>query len=279
MAKTERIIHGDCLKELPKIRDNSVDLIITDPPFNIGKKYNSYKDKLKKEDYVIWCESWLSECTRVLKKGGALYLFNYPENNAYLMPFLDKNLTFKRWMTWHYPTNTGMSPTNFTRSQHSILFYIKGKKSKSFHKKDIALPYKNPTDKRVKKLLANGSPGRTPYDVFNFNIVKNVSKDKTVHPCQIPVKLLEIFVKASSKKGEIILDPFGGSFSTAFAAKKNGRDFISIELDKKYVSIGKKRLKDLDANTAIVHKTCNRINGKKTLTQTKKYLGTHKPKK
>ena len=61
-----------------------------------------------------------------------MYLFNYPENNAYLMSFLDKNLTFRRWMTWHYPINTGMSPTNFTRSQHSILFYIKGKKAKVF---------------------------------------------------------------------------------------------------------------------------------------------------
>ncbi|MBU0760332.1 MAG: DNA methyltransferase [Nanoarchaeota archaeon] len=243
MKKEEhKIIHGDCLKELPKIPDNSIDLVITDPPFNIGKKYNSYADTKTKEDYIKWCESWLSECARVLKDGGALYLFNYPENNSYLMPFLDKNLTFRRWMTWHYPCNTGMSPTNFTRSQHSILFYIKGKKASTFNKKDIAVPYKNPTDKRIKKLVSEGSPGRTPYDVFHFNIVKNVSKDKTPHPCQIPVPLIETFVKASSNPGEIVLDPFGGSFSTAAAAKKHGRKSISIELDEGYVKIGESRL-------------------------------------
>jgi len=241
------IIHGDCLKELKKINDNSVDLIITDPPFNIGKKYNSYVDRKSKRDYITWCQEWLSECVRVMKDGAALYLFNYPENNAYLMQFLDQNLTFKRWMTWHYPTNTGMSPTNFTRSQHSILFYIKGKKNKVFNKKDIAIPYRNPEDKRIKKLIADGSPGKTPYDVFYNNIVKNVSKDKTPHPCQIPVSILEIFIKASSNPNDVVLDPFAGSFSTAVAAKKLGRKSISIELDEEYVKIGKDRLSKTDS--------------------------------
>ena len=242
MKTKHKLVRGDCIKELKKIRDESIDLIITDPPFNIGKKYNSYVDNRGKEDYINWCERWLQECARVLKDGGALYLFNYPENNAYLIPFLDRTLTFKRWMTWHYPINTGMSPTNFTRSQHSILFYIKGKKNNVFNKSDIAVPYKNPEDKRIKALLANGSPGRTPYDVFNFNIVKNVSKDKTPHPCQIPVQLLEIFIKASSNEGDLILDPFAGSFSTNASAKKLGRNSIGIDIDKSYVKIGKKRL-------------------------------------
>ena len=148
METEHKIINGDCLEELKKFQAESVDLIVTDPPFNIGKKYNSYADNKSKEEYLKWCENWLAECIRVLKNGGALYLFNYPENNAYLMHFLDNHLTFKRWMTWHYPVNTGMSPTNFTRSQHSILFYIKGEKPKTFNKHDIAEPYRNPTDKR-----------------------------------------------------------------------------------------------------------------------------------
>lgn len=245
--KTEhKIICGDCVEELKKINSNSIDLIVTDPPFNIGKKYNSYADKRSKDDYINWCENWLLECARVLKDGGALYLFNYPENNAYLMPFLDKHLTFKRWMTWHYPTNTGMSPTNFTRSQHSILFYIKGKITKTFNKNSIAEPYRNPTDKRIQERMKNGSKGKTPYDVFQFNLVKNVSKDKTPHPCQIPVPLLKIFISASSNKGDIVLDPFGGSFSTAHACKILDRNSISIDLDKDYCDIGKKRLQKLN---------------------------------
>ncbi len=248
MGTKHKILCGDCTTKLKQISNNSIDLIITDPPFNIGKSYGtSHNDNMKKEDYINWCKKWLAECIRVLKEGGALYLFNYPENNAYLMPFLDSKLNFRRWLTWHYPCNTGMSPTNFTRSQHSILFYIKGKKPKVFNKKEIAVPYKNPTDKRIQLLLKNGSPGRTPYDVFHFNIVKNVSKDKTPHPCQIPVPLLEIFIKASSQEGHTILDPFAGSFSTAAACKKLGRNSVSIEINPEYCEIGKKRLNNVSS--------------------------------
>ena len=241
--KTEhKIINGDCIKELEKIQGKSVDLIITDPPFNIGKKYGGvYKDNKKHEEYIEWCKEWLTECIRLLQKSGSLYLFNYPENNAYILPFLQQNMNFKRWMTWHYPTNTGHSKSNFTRTQHSIIFCTKTEKHK-FNKSAVAEPYKNPTDKRIQERLRNGSKGKTPYDVFHFNLVKNVSKDKTSHPCQIPTSLIKIFIKASSDKGDIVMDPFGGSFSTSVSAKELGRNSISMDINPDYVDIGKKRL-------------------------------------
>ncbi len=243
MRTEHKVIRGDCIEELKKLPDESIDLIVTDPPFNIGKDYGKYKDRMNKSEYIEWCKEWLEECVRVLKDGAALYLFNYPENNAYLVPFLDEKMTFKRWMTWHYPTNTGMSPTNFTRSQHSILFYIKGKKPKVFNKNDIAEPYRNPTDKRIRKLIENGSKGKTPYDVFQFNMVKNVSKEKTKHPCQLPPELIKIFIKASSSEGDWVLDPFGGSFTTAAAAKELDRNSISMEISEEFCEIGRNRLK------------------------------------
>ena len=240
---TNFIYNGDCLEYMKTLPDESVDLIITDPPYNIGKKYNAeFKDRMRFEEYIEWCKKWLSECFRILKKGGSFYLFNYPRNNAYLMPFIDKHLTFKRWMTWHYPTNTGHSKTNYTRSQHSILFYTKGN-VKTFNKDDIAEPYKNPEDKRIKKLIAEGSKGRAPYDVFQFNIVKNVSKEKTPHVCQLPVKLIKIFVKASSNQGDIVFDPFMGSGTTAVAAKSLGRRYLGCEISKEYCKIIEERLK------------------------------------
>lgn len=241
--KTEhKCITGDSLEIMGKIPSESIDLIITDPPFNIGKDYGGvYKDKKKFDEYIEWCKEWLLECIRLLKKDGSLYLFNYPENNAYLLPFLQQHMVFKRWMTWHYPTNTGHSKTNFTRTQHSILFFTKTKEHK-FNRMDVAEPYKNPTDKRIQERLKNGSNGRTPYDVFQFNLVKNVSKDKTPHPCQIPVPLLKIFIKASSNEGDIVLDPFAGSFSTCVASKELNRNSIGIDINPKYVEIGKQRL-------------------------------------
>ncbi len=239
-----KVYGDDCLKAMPKVPDNFVDLVITDPPFNIGKKYNSYNDNMKKEDYIKWCETWLAECIRILKPTGSLYVFNYPENNAYLMPFLDKKMVFKRWMTWHYPTNTGMSPTNYTRTQHSILFYTKTKNT-VFNKDTIVEPYKNPTDKRIKELIANGKKGRAPYDVFQFNLVKNVSKEKTEHVCQLPEKLIEIFIKASSNKGDLVFDPFMGSGTVAAVAKKLRRNYLGCEIDKKYCEIINERIKNI----------------------------------
>ncbi len=243
---TNKIYPGDCLEFMPKMPNESVDLIVTDPPFNIGKKYNTYKDRMKKEDYIRWCESWLAECVRVLKPHGSLYVFNYPENNAYLMPFLDKTMVFKRWLTWHYPTNTGTSPTNFTRTQHSILFYTKTENS-IFNKEAIAEPYKNPTDKRIKALIASGKKGRSPYDVFQLNLVKNVSKEKTEHVCQLPEKLIEILIKASSNKGHLVFDPFMGSGTVAAVSKKLGRTYLGCEIDKRYCDVINKRLKNINS--------------------------------
>jgi DNA modification methylase len=236
-----KIICGNCLNKFKKIKSNSIHLIITDPPFNIRKNYGLYKDNRKFDEYLEWCQQWLLECKRVLKRNGSLYLFNYPENNAYLKTFLDKHMIFRRWLTWHYPTNTGHSKQNFTRTQHSILFYTKSDYH-IFNRESVAEPYKNPTDKRVKKLIENGHKGRAPYDVFNFNIVKNVNKEKTKHPCQLPKELVKIFIKASSKPRQIVLDPFAGSFTVCAAAKELGRNSIGIEINPTYIRIGKKRL-------------------------------------
>ncbi|VVB59199.1 Modification methylase MjaV [uncultured archaeon] len=247
MITEHKLLAGDCLDVMKKMPSESIDLIITDPPFNIGMDYGGvYRDNKKFGEYIEWCKSWLSECIRLLKKDGSLYLFNYPENNAYILPFLKEKMVFKRWMTWHYPTNIGHSKSNFTRTQHSILFCTKTEKHK-FNKNDIAEPYKNPTDKRIQERLKNGSNGKTPYDVFQFNLVKNVSKDKTPHPCQIPVPLLKIFIKASSNAGDYVMDPFAGSFSTCAAAKELNRNSIGIDINPKYVEIGKGRLAKIRA--------------------------------
>jgi DNA modification methylase len=241
--KTEhKLICGDCVTEMKNLPRESIDLIITDPPYNVGIDYGVYKDEpSRQKEYMDWCKSWLDECIRLLKRESSFYLFNYPENNAKLLPFLEEKLDFRRWLTWHYPINIGHSPKNYTRAQRSILFLTKGD-NYTFNREDIAVPYKNPTDKRIQERIKNGSNGRAPYDTFEFNIVKNVSKDKTNHPCQIPTRLLEIFIKASSNQGDWVLDPFAGSFSTSTIAKELDRNSVGIDINPEYVEIGRHRL-------------------------------------
>lgn len=251
---------SDCLDVLKQIPDNSVKLIITDPPYNVNLKYNKYKDNKKWEDYFSELGERLQEMARILTDDGSLYIINYPEINAKSMPEIEKaGLIFRRWLTWHYPTNMGHSKTNYTRSQRSILFYTKTMKN-LFNKDAIVQPYKNPDVKKIKDLIAKGKKGRTPYDglenkdlfeifqesmpdFLNFNVLKNVSKDReSNHPCQLPLPLLKVFIKASSNEGDFVLDAYAGTFTTSAAAKDLNRYSVGIELDPKYVKYGKKRL-------------------------------------
>ncbi len=262
-----KILLGDCLKIMKKIPSEHIDLIFTDPPYNANIKYvkKDFKDKQKIPDYLNWLASRLRESHRVLKPTGSMYLMNYPELNARMLPFLEDELNMKlrRWIVWHYPTNVGHSKKNWTRSHRSILFLTKGKEY-TFNRKEILQPYKNPGVGKIKKRLAEGHLGRGAYDTLDIkdidemlklqkqpqdvvrqNLLKNVRKErKTWHACQLPPELIRIFIKVSSNPGELVLDPFAGTFTTSMVAKELGRKSIGIELSKKYVNWGRSRLKD-----------------------------------
>ncbi len=254
------LFSGDCLKVLKKIPSQSITLVITDPPYNINLNYNLFKDNKDWKTYYEDLGAMIIEIERILKPNGSFYLINYPEMNARTLPFFDNTkLLFKRWLTWHYPTNIGHTKNNFTRSQRSILYYTKTNKA-IFNRNQILQPYKNPNDRRVRELIKNGTKGRTPYDtlavadifemqivndpdVLNINLLKNVSKDRTEnHPCQLPLDLIKSLIKVSSNEGDVVLDCYAGTFTTAFAAKSLGRKSIGIEIDPKYVKMGFNRL-------------------------------------
>jgi len=267
MRKKEehKFIRGDCLDIIKKMPPNSVDLIFTDPPYNQNIPYvkKDFKDRKKPQEYLNWLKERLREMYRVLRDTGSMYIMNYPEWNARILPFLEDELGmyFRRWIVWHYPTNVGHSKKNWTRSHRSILFLTKGKKY-TFNRKEILQPYKNPDVGKIKYCLENGAKGRgaydtldikdiveifelkkQPIDVIKKNLLKNVRKErKNWHACQLPPELIEIFIKVSSNPGDLILDPFAGTFTTSMVAKKLGRRSIGIELSKKYVRFGKSRL-------------------------------------
>jgi len=262
--KGQKLINGNCLEVLPRIPSKSIDLILTDPPYNKGLDYGKYyNDHLPWVEYFEFSKTWLRECERVLKDNGSFYLINYPEINARLLPFIEDELklTFRRWITWHYPTNIGHSKKNFTRSQRSILYFTKGDKY-TFNREALIQHYKNPEVAKIKKRIANGSKGRTSYDllrfldlielskgmidVLDFNLLKNTSKDRfnKMHPCQLPLPLLRLLVKTSSNKNDVLLDPFAGTFTLAEVANELHRKSIGIEINPKYVKLGLQRIKN-----------------------------------
>lgn len=218
MEMENKIHNIDCIKGLKLLKENSVDLIVTDPPYNIGVDYGKFKDKQK--DYIKWCVKWLNECARVLKENGSLYTINYPRTNSRILIAFNK-LIHRNWIVWHYPTNIGHSKKNFTPSQRVILFYTKGNKFKF-----------------------NLEEGEVIQDLLHFNLVKNTSKEKVSgFPNQIPEKLISLLIELSSNKNDLVVDPFMGSGTVAAVCKKLNRNFIGFEIDPINVKLGNNRIK------------------------------------
>lgn len=211
-----KIYQGDCMDMLPTIKENFV--IVTDPPFNIGYHYKNYKDRMKESDYFEWLGRIFSFSPFVV--------VHYPEN-IYKISWQVEQIPTKV-ISWVYNSNTP--------KQHRDIAFFGVIPDFSNAKQ----PYKNPTDKRIAERIKQGKSARL-YDWWNINQVKNVSKDKTGHPCQMPVEVMENIIKLIPKE-YIILDPFAGSGTTGVACKNLGRNYILIEKEPEYVEIINKRL-------------------------------------
>jgi DNA modification methylase len=209
-------------------------MIYSDPDYNVGIKYNNKSYTKNFDEYIEWYIELAKESLRVLEDDGNMFLINYPKQNSYLwVKYLDKACYDVHEYVWVYNTNVGHSPKKFTTAHRTILHCRKTKDNK-WYKDEVAEPFLNPTDKRILKNIANGSKGRMPYSWLYYNLVKNVSKDKTIHACQIPSGLVEKLFNASTKENDLIFIHFGGSGNEIMLAKQMKRNFISTEIDKVY---------------------------------------------
>lgn len=215
-----KVIHGNCLDILPDIKNEFMGnmIIVTDPPFNVGYHYNDYKDNLGADEYYEMLGNVFSEVPFVV--------IHYPEE-IYKIAYQVGDFP-EKVVSWVYNSNTA--------KQHRDIAFFGVKPD--FTK--YGQPYKNPTDKRIAKRIAEGKSARL-YDWWEINQVKNVSKEKTAHTCQMPLEVMKRII-AILPEDKIIVDPFGGSGTTALACKELGRDYIIIEQDKMYVDIIEARL-------------------------------------
>jgi|SRR6056300_18571 DNA modification methylase len=194
-------------------------LTITDPPYNQGYSYNKYKDKVSEEEYIELLSKIPTPCV----------IIHYPEETINLLPKAIKEKC-EQVVCWIYNSNT---------AKQSRLISWWGCKP-DFNK--VKQPYKNLKDKRIKEAIAKGKTGARLYDWWNVNQVKNVSKEKTEHPCQIPEDIINKIIKTTAKENETIIDVFAGSGTTAYVAKTLGYNSVSYEVDKKYCDIIKRRV-------------------------------------
>jgi len=239
-----KIICEDVLKAMGTlVKDGEkFDCIFADPDYNVGLIYHGKNYTVKFKDYINWTTVWSSYARSLLKDTGNFFIINYTKNNAYLrVRYLDKAFYDVQDYAWVYNTNIGQTKNRFTLAHRSVLHCTKSKDN-NFYKNNVAMPYKNPNDKRIQKQLTKGSHGRMPYSWFYFDMVKNVSKDKTKHPCQIPLDLSKLLIASCTKPGDNVLILFSGSGNDVISALKLGNNVTAIDISQDYCDLIEERV-------------------------------------
>ena len=239
-----QIIQGDCLEIMKNIPDNSVDITFADPPFNLKKKYNGYKDSKEFSEYLEWSKKWIYEMVRITKPTGSIFVHNIPKWLTYYVSFLNEVAYFKHWIAWDAPT-APMGKT-LLPNHYGILYYTKSNKKIKFY--DIRYPHFR--CRKCNSLLKDYGGKKYlihPFGPLCSDVWTDIhrirhKKRRDEHPCQLPIPLLERLVLMSTDEGDIVFDPFIGTGTSAIAAKKLGRKFIGIDIDPKYVEIANQKV-------------------------------------
>lgn len=228
---------GNALELFKRIEESSVDVVIADPPYNLGKNYGNNHDLKEFDEYIDFTKSWLSQAKRVLKPTGTIYVFMGVKFISYLYDILDRELKmfFNSWIVWHYTQGLGKTK-GFSPRHDDILMFTKSNKF-IFNLDDVRVPQKY---YRAKNNMRGANPG----DVWKFSHVHYCNPNRQNHPTQKPEGLIERMVLASSHENGMVLDPFSGSGTTLRVCQQLNRQAVGFELNPEYVEMTKIRLNE-----------------------------------
>ncbi len=243
---------ADALAWLCSLEPASVDLIVADPPYNLGKsEWDRFESS---ERYLEWTRAWIEAARVALKPRGSLYVMGFSEVLADIKVATSASWTSCRWLVWFYRNKANLRD-DWGRSHESVLLLRKGARFK-FNTDPIRIPYNAHTTRYPERTQAETSqyggarPGRwkpnplgaRPRDVIEVPVLANGTVEKTEHPTQKPVQLIRKFVLASSDPGDLVVDPFAGSGTTAAVCELTGRRWRSCELDPYWFRVATTRV-------------------------------------
>uniref|UniRef100_A0A6C0JW10 DNA methylase N-4/N-6 domain-containing protein n=1 Tax=viral metagenome TaxID=1070528 RepID=A0A6C0JW10_9ZZZZ len=267
----QEIIHGDTIDILPTLPSDSAQIIIADPPYNIGKDFGNDSDKQPMKEYLIWCDAWIKECIRILKPNGTMFIYGFSEILALILSRVPYEIN-RRWILWHY-TNKNVPSLNFWQRSHESIIVL-WKTDKVFHRNDVREPY---TDgflngaagkqrKATKGRFSKGEKtttytahkdGALPRDVIKFPALAGGAgmNERVNHPTQKPLALCDKLIRSCMQpvdKGYVLV-PFAGSGSECLSAKNLNMPFIGIELNPEYITLIHQRLEGKKQTEEVPH--------------------------
>ena len=245
-----RIINQDIFKAINFLPLNLIDLLFIDPPYNISKKFNRvYFKEMDLAEYINWLDSWLSKLVRLLKPKASIYICGDWKSSSAIFSVGSKYFQVRNRITWEREKGRG-AKANWKNCTEDIWFFTNSERytfnvDKVKLRRKVLAPYKD--EQRRPKDWEQNSTGNYR-DTYPSNIWNDISvpfwsmPENTEHPTQKPEKLLAKIILASTKKGNVVFDPFLGSGTSAVVAKKLGRKFIGVEIDEYYCCLAQKRL-------------------------------------
>lgn len=246
---------ADVMELLATLADGSVDLVVADPPYAIAKE--TWDDFASLDAYVDWCDAWLAEVARVLAPTGSAYVCGFSEILADVKARSARRFAGGcRWLVWHYRNKANLG-SDWGRSHESILHLRKPRRVR-LDVDEVRVPYNDHTRRYPERVQAVSSQyghggrrdrwephprGAKPRDVIEIPVLCNGMPEKTAHSTQKPEELIRRFVAGSSRPGELVVDPFAGSGTTAVVAERLGRRWLAGDADPRYVGLARTRLR------------------------------------
>lgn len=245
-----KIFNEDVLSGIDKIDDNSIDLILTDPPYCLGKDYGNDSDRKSSGEYLKWTSRWIDAVLPKLKDSGSFYIFLSWQYSPEIFVFLKKKLKMINEIIWDRRVpSMGGSTRKFSSVHDNIGFFVKGS-DYYFDIDSVRIPYDEETKKARTRSIFVGKKwlemGYNPKDMWSVSRIHAQDPERENHPTQKPLEIIERIVKVSCPPDGVVFDPFMGTGTTAIACLKNSRNYMGFEINKEYYKLITNRIKKYD---------------------------------
>ncbi len=241
MNLTSQIYNEDALEGMCLLPDESIDLIVADPPYNLGKDYGNDSDKQEYEDFMRWNEKWLSLAISKLKPNGSLYIFCTWRYSPEIFVLLKSKMIMLNEIIWDRRVPSMGGSTRRYSSVHDTIGFFAKSKEHYFDLDSIRIPYDEETKKARSRSIFVGKKwlemGYNPKDLWSVSRLHRIHAEREDHPTQKPLEIIERMIRASCPENGFVLDPFAGTGTTAVACLRNNRKYITYEINPDYYEL------------------------------------------